>query len=88
MQRVIASFAILLLYPALVGLSLFPQHPAAAAAMQAAQSPQGSRRDVCVTNCLRTYEKCQRKAVGAAATKACYQQFEVCQQGCYDGKRQ
>ena len=88
MKRVTAPLVIPLLLLALVGLSLISWRSMASAITQTGQSQKGSRRDVCITNCLRTYEKCQRRATSATQTKACYQQFEVCQQGCYDGKKQ
>jgi hypothetical protein len=50
---------------------------------EAAASQKGGKpRSVCVTKCLRTYEKCQSRAGSSVQITACYQQFLECQQSC------
>lgn len=43
----------------------------------------GAPRSVCITKCLRTYEKCQSRASSSSQTTACYQQYMDCQQSCH-----
>lgn len=63
---------------ALVLMACFiPRHITAEAAVQ-----KGPPRSVCMTKCLRTYEKCQSRAGGFSQTTACYHKYLVCQQAC------
>lgn len=85
MKRMIVCFAVSFLCPLIMGIYLIFQPVAARSAIRA-QGPNGPSRSVCLTNCLRTYEKCQRRAKNDDQMAVCYQQFTACQQKCYGGK--
>jgi hypothetical protein len=87
MKRIVVYFAISFLCPLIVGVYLIFQ-PQPARSASRAQSPDGPSRSVCLTNCLRTYEKCQKRAKTDDQMAVCYQQFTTCQQKCYASKTQ
>ncbi|HEX8097572.1 MAG TPA: hypothetical protein VF507_06030 [Pyrinomonadaceae bacterium] len=84
MKRAKAYLVIPLLSLALSGISFIPQGLTARAA--ARQEPKGQPRSVCLTWCLRTYEKCNRRASNEGEMEICYRQFMDCQQACYGPK--
>jgi hypothetical protein len=85
MKRIIVYFAVPFLCPLIIAICLIFQ-PIAARSASRAQRPDGPSRSVCLTNCLRTYEKCQRRAKNDDEMAVCYQQFTACQQKCYASK--
>lgn len=82
MRRIIV-LATFLLSLILIG-AFFINYRITAEAAIVGESSQGAPRSVCITNCLRTYEKCQSKSGGSSAQiNACYQQYLICQQSCH-----
>lgn len=57
---------------------------AATTSNNSTQPAPKEKRSVCISKCLRKYEKCQRKAANQTETTQCYETFESCQQTCYE----
>jgi hypothetical protein len=81
MKRIVILAALLLSMT--MPAAYFTTHRITAEAASRDGSGQGAPRSVCITNCLRKYEKCQSKSAGSSAQiNACYQQYMTCQQSC------